>query len=492
MIDLDGLVCPYCNGYAMFDSITALEISHRKIASLKREYDDNLKGANKQSILKYIFMKRENLCGKYVTEYHTNIISILAANLFLQRIMKTLNQDEVDIKKTIDVKTLDQYEYIINEERDHILLKSCLAKMLYEKKYEQEHITERELIENFHIFPTEEYVKWAESYKKYDILSENNMEEEMGGNRIGIEYEKKRHIVPHPYTDKEFITKAYEGIYSFYIGLLQDSLCQDAFNLESYKKIMSRPSQIREFVFTFKGKPECSVTEFLCNARKIFKKDDKLLRKVLLFEESNADIFPCFIKISEGDNERVLIPYGLTVIMYVFLHAVITKKSLGDETHNRSKKFEERVERIFKEHGFQYYYYNKPKKMEIDGIAVKGNHCFVIEAKSKKPRTLGLEANVRASEIRDMKGIVDGKKFTTKDNQTIEKIIPSLIKKLEFVKQNCKNFGIQDTHKMKFCGIIVAMYYPWISEYKNVRIMTDEELKECLSEERSSMMTCDA
>lgn len=491
MIDWDGLICPYCNGYAILDSITALEVSRRSVMHITKVWENVTRGVDKQKMLESVFMSRENKWREFFTsKYSINIEDVLAKNLFLQRTMKHLNQDYIGPKKTISQNILDQYELVIIEERNYHKLCSCLAKMLYSRKYNRDFTTEFELLEHFYIFLTEKHAKLVKDYKKYDVLSEEQDKEKIKKYKMEIDEIKKQYIEHHYFTTEETIIKSYDLICSMYVGLLQDSLYLRAFDLRPYKKIMDRPEQIFEFVQTFEGEKECTVAEFLSNARKIFKKDVKLLRKILLFEESNSNIYPCFVKVTDGNGDRVLIPKKSIIAVYYILHVVLEPDSFDGETDRRAKKFEQGINKLFKEHGFRCYGNYMANKMEIDCIAVKENYCFIIESKGKRLSTLSLETNIQEQMIRDMKGVVDGREFTTKDGVIIQKQIPSLTEKLEFVKQNYKEFGIQDFDKTIFGGVIVSMSYPWILEYKNVRLITDDDLKDCLLENKLTKLLC--
>ena len=114
--------------------------------------------------------------------------------------------------------------------------------------------------------------------------------------------------------------------------------------------------------------------------------------------------------------------------------------------------------------------------MEIDGIALKNNHCFIIEVKGKTIPTLYMNKKRRDSLVRDAKGIVDGYKYI-KNLRTVK---PSLLEKIEYVKQNYKKFGIADKDKVEFHGIVVSRFYQGISEYRGIKFIVDYELENYL------------
>ena len=122
----------------------------------------------------------------------------------------------------------------------------------------------------------------------------------------------------------------------------------------------------------------------------------------------------------------------------------------------------------------------KNPTLEIDGIAVKGNHCFIVESKVKGITKLMEEQHTVSGIITDLKGIVEG--FETSQNRSKLNRMPSLLKKIEFARKNVSSTYIKTTNNLKFIGMIVTTIYPWISEYKGVRIITYDALSAKLSE----------
>ena len=490
MIEVDELICPYCEGLFIQDYKSALDVSRRRLKLLSEAWNNMTSGMNKQEILIHVFRSRETICRNLVDkEYIIDIVDFLAKNILLQKTMKTKNTMTISPPKTFNHEIIDNYDLVIIEKRRYHQLKSGLAKMLYNKKYDPNNMTMFDFLENFHVYPTEEYTMLAKSYAKFDIISERGNEEKIVKYQMENERMKRHPIVHHKHSTIEVVTKSYDLICSLYIGLLQDSIFLDGFDLRPYNKIITEPSQLREFVWSFKGREYCTVDEFLNNARAIFKKDVNVLKKVLLFEESNPNIFPCFMKITHGTNEYVFIADELTKIAYYLLHAIITKELFDNETANRGKKFEQNTRKLFKNYNFMCW---NPdiNKLEIDCVAIKDSYCFIIEAKAKLLPTLGLEPNMKYRTIRDVKGIIDGVEFRMKGDQLTTERMPSLLKKIDYVKNNYQRFGIQDPQNIKFGGIVVSMFYPWISHYKNVRIMTYDALEECLSNNRLDAMMC--
>ena len=74
--------------------------------------------------------------------------------------------------------------------------------------------------------------------------------------------------------------------------------------------------------------------------------------------------------------------------------------------------------------------------------------------------------------IRDIKGIVDGEKYTNLK----PKKIPALTEKIKFVKQNMSIWGLNNKDFDDIEGLIVLRSFPPISEYKGIYIISIKNL----------------
>ena len=150
------------------------------------------------------------------------------------------------------------------------------------------------------------------------------------------------------------------------------------------------------------------------------------------------------------------------------------------EQTKKGKEFEKQVQDIFKKNGFTYIPNVETKHLEIDGIAIKNSKCHVIEIKRYRLPTLVEESNRRDNTIRDLKGIVVGKKFSFKDGDVVAEKIPSLLEKIEFVTENLSKIGLGQYNIESFEGLIITIDYPWISEYEGVKIFAFNEIRDNL------------
>jgi|APSaa5957512535_1039671.scaffolds.fasta_scaffold08134_5 hypothetical protein len=482
----EGWICPYCKGLAILDSFTANEIAKKQVIKVKNLWNEHLKILDKKSVLANMVWQREKQCREFFGSYSTlKIDYILSQTLLIKRLMK--NEYSSDNGKKIEDENsakelLELHSKTLRIEESQMGIEMCLSKMLYLKKFELDEIVDNQLFKNFITCRSEKYEKLTNSYKQYNIMSEVEAKKLVEKGKAELDLLKEE-IRPHPFTKEEFVTKLYDLICTIYFGLLRNRLYLEAFDLRNYNELLTDPVEIIKFTKTFAfgegGISVCNTAEFLIRAKKFFKKDVIFLRKILLFEKENSDIFPLFVRIKDKEYDYVLISHKFSEIAYIFLHAVITKKIFDAETEKRSKEFEQKIKTTFENQDFKYFPNILDKKnatMEIDGVGVKTNHCIIVEAKAKRLPTLIEENTRRRQVIRDVKGVVDGIKYSTKNRQEIKKKVPSLLEKIEYVKQHKILFGIDDVNKIKFTGVIVTLNYSWISEYKKIQIITYEQL----------------
>ena len=95
-------------------------------------------------------------------------------------------------------------------------------------------------------------------------------------------------------------------------------------------------------------------------------------------------------------------------------------------------------------------------------------------SKSYRFSSLIEENNREMQRIRDLKGIVDGIKYRTKNGKLVEKKIPSLLDKICYIKN--RQHPINLTNVELVVGLIILRNYPPISEYKGVKIMNIDEI----------------
>jgi hypothetical protein len=300
------------------------------------------------------------------------------------------------------------------------------------------------------------------------------------------EYEKikQKRIKPINHTREQFIQRNYEMISSLYMILLRNEIYADVFDTRILTQLTNDPSNIMRFINETFPRHDTALTEddtdpFLNRCRKFFKKSLPVIRKIMLFEPENPNVFPLFLRIV-WKRDSVFLSQAFTAIMYILLHAVITKDLFDIETSKHGKVFEDKIKAKFEELGFKYMPNVKDKPsnhtLEIDGIAIKDDYCFVIEDKNHRLPPIVESTEAKKIMIDDLMGIVDGYKRTTVNGERIVKKIKSLPEKIDFVKNNLNDLGLTTISKDKVRGLIVTQNYPLLLNYKGIKIIWGTEI----------------
>ncbi len=474
-------LCPKCESLAILDSVTATMIADRRIKHLEKLLMDYLITLDKQSLIAQVTWRREQISREFFKKYSTlDLGEFLSDTLLLKRAVlfgkkegQKIIENEDDAKKLLEF-----YRDAVGAETDHLQIELGYANMMYTKKFDADDLTDDQIKDNFHIVQNERYIDLIKSYENYNLFTPEEGSKKIQKFQKEFDELMKEKPKTREFTSQEFIKTQYDTICSLYIGLLRNRLFAAAFDLREYSKILSEPHQLSEFVNTFtygeSGISACPTNEFLIKAKNHFKKKILLLKKILLFEEENPDAFPLFIRVKNDVFDSVLISHGFTAFMYILLHAIITKDLFDAETQRRAYIFEKLVKDEFKKLGFNYLPNqtdNKKKStLEIDGIALKNKVCYVIECKKHLFPPLVEETQRRSQMVRDLKGIVDGKKYTTRNEKISVKEITSLPTKIKFVTNNLERFKLN--RETKINGLIVTMDYPFINEYKSIKILS--------------------
>ena len=114
----------------------------------------------------------------------------------------------------------------------------------------------------------------------------------------------------------------------------------------------------------------------------------------------------------------------------------------------------------------------KQSTIEIDGIATFERKMLIIECKGWKLYPFYEYKNRQSYLERDIKGIVDGEKFTNEKATNI----PSLAEKIEFVKNNMGIWELTPDSFDEVSGAIVMRSFPPLSEYKGTRILSIKDI----------------
>lgn len=105
---------------------------------------------------------------------------------------------------------------------------------------------------------------------------------------------------------------------------------------------------------------------------------------------------------------------------------------------------------------------------------------YVVECKGWRFPRLIDEPETLDNVIRDLQGIVLGKEYSHKEGQLFAKDKPSILKKIEFVKQNISTLaskhGFDYLPITSFEGIVVTADDPPISAYQGVKMLSIDDI----------------
>ena len=162
------------------------------------------------------------------------------------------------------------------------------------------------------------------------------------------------------------------------------------------------------------------------------------------------------------------------------------KELFDAETQRRSKELELVKAKAAFENASYVYSPNLVDKvhpsLEIDGIAVRKREMLVVEVKGWGIGTYFEHKKRQEWLIRDLKGIVDGWKFSNIAGEERKQKKVSLLEKIEFVEKNMRIWGFDHSNYDSVEGAIVIKDYPPISLYKGIKILSVEDVPKLFAE----------
>jgi hypothetical protein len=435
-------ICPKCNNLTVLDSITAISVSKQMVDHLNKLFYDHLTQYDLQALLGNFAAHREDYCRQFFSKYSPlDLGRILNYTLLLKKSLKFGKPNgRIPKSKQEVAEIVDSFDKVAERESEHLKIKSCYARVLYLEKFDETNLTKDNLFSIFRIVESEKYKHMRSMFAKHDLFSAaegvRKIEEYKGGKENITNSSQQK-----TYTAEQFVKTFYDLISTMYVALLRNKIYAECFDLRSYKEILNDPAQLMEFVNTFEyiGGDTITVSptkEFLFRAQQFFKISEQKVIDTLIFDEHHPNNFPLFVRMrAEGlaDGDVTIISHRFSYLVYTVLHAIITKNLFDSETEKRSKEFEKKkVKEEFEKQGYIY----KPNivdkrkaSLEIDGIAVKGERCYVVECKGWQLPLLIDEPDKRSQVIRDVKGIIKGEKYSFKNGMFYNK-------KTKFARKN--------------------------------------------------------
>jgi hypothetical protein len=469
-------ICPKCNKVPLLKREEAiLRLFQNEKAIESQVYQIMRNRLDKTDLLLKLLWVREAYCRSFWEKYQTfDTNKFLSSNLLISRITKdnSFTGKYRGTKKDVE-KLADGFKKIIESKENRLLLIHGLGEPF-------------ELHEKIRILFNERYFPILKTYEDNDIWQSHKANKKIDEYSKLLDSEVKNSQKEENYSPKRFIEEFYPTIHQFYCCFLRNEIFKEVFgSLNNYKADLN-PRTLLNFVNSYPfiegALFHTSLSEFITRAKKYFGFTQKRIKEVLLFNRENTSPLPIFLEI----NGRVYISHKTTLFFYILLHAVIYKDLFDQETVKRSKEFEKReVKEAFQKIGWKYIANVKDKKnrrFEIDGIAFSKKQIVIIECKAWKLRPFYEYQTFQSYLIRDIKGIIDGKKYT---NKTPKKI-PSLIEKIKYIKANMPSLGLDITKFDIIEGIVVLRDFPPISEYKGIHVLGIKEIAKRYGPENNS------
>lgn len=479
--------CPRCNDLKILNRIQSIKIAKKRISFIRQQWKKELSNIHRDSLLFHIVNNREMLSWDIFQKLGiADTDQLFSDTLFIKRVLEDGNKHG---KYIIDNnKKFQPINNIFSEtkrvETDLALVDSENAVYLNQKQLDIEKISDQQALTEFVLVQTEEYEKLLKNYEKYNLVTREMAETMQKKNAEEFRKILQNKSAPTIQTREQFIERNYQTICSFYMIFLRNEIYSQVFDLRKFKQLMNDPTTLMNFIKKFPLRPYTlngpNYTEFLSKAKKIFHKYNT--KKLLIFEDGNLDIFPLFVRVNLEGKDIVLLSKAFCAVIFILLHAVLTKDIFDAVSDKLGLIFEKNIQKKFESLGYDYLPNHKDNPenptLEIDGIASKNDTCYVIECKNHKlpPEVESFQA--KQNMIDDLRGIVDGFKRTTKDGKRIKKPVPSLVEKVNYVKQHLSDLNLKKVSSKKIFGLIVTDNYPLISNYKEFNIISNLDISD--------------
>jgi hypothetical protein len=460
------IICPTCEKipllkrreaiFSLLRNEQQIELAVFQIMSTKLDKND---------LLIKLLCARENFCRSLFEKYQVlDTNKFLSSNLLILRITKDNTFTGIIKGNEKDVESLvSGFKRLIESKETRLLLMQGLGEPF-------------QLFNKIRVLFNERYFPILRTYEDNDILQQPKANMKIDEYSKILEVEMKKEYTKEKYSPKRFIETYYPIIHQFYCCFLRNEIYREVFGLlDNYKAELNPQlllNLVNSYPITQKALSHTSLPEFVTRAKRYLGLPKKRIKELLLFSEENTSTFPLFIEI----NGRIYISHITTFFLFILLHAIVYRDFFDQETMKRSKEFEKKeVKESFEKIGWTYLTSKKDKKkatIEIDGIAISQNRIVVVECKGWKLKPFYEYQMQQDYLIRDIKGIIDGKKYTNKT----PKRIPSLIEKVSHVWANPQLWGIDKAQGASIEGIVILRHSPPISEYNGIRVLGIKEI----------------
>ena len=253
-------------------------MSRKRVEYANRLWDKQIVQFNKQYILESTVRDRDKKSSDLANLAILDIGAIIRQTMLLKKIIKIKNgASKPPTGPSQYDKISDWNDRIFAVEEDHTMIESGLATMLYSEKLDVKQTSGPWLFTNLYVCPKEQYGNLTKYYDtNYNLMSSHQAHEKTQKWKDEIEQIRNNLPKPHPFTAQEFVSTNYDLIGTIYLALSRNKMFYQAFNLESYKEIMSEPSDVIKLGNRFERKPNqisyCHQNRVSCTSKTSFQK----------------------------------------------------------------------------------------------------------------------------------------------------------------------------------------------------------------------------
>lgn len=478
-VAVESTACPRCNGIAVVERDLALRISEDRLSYLHGLFLGYMKRFKKMRLVAHIVWEREKYSRSYFGDYQGFDLSKFLSYSYLTKILMAERFDgEWDANQLNTASLIGQFSNYLHLRTEGIYLKEGFAELVAKASFQEESLTVQDKLSNFKVYFNEDYIPLLRTFANNEIYADQEAELKEAEYREQWERIKgnsNQQATKVNYSPQEMIKNSYTLLHSLQCGLQKNEIYATTFDFSNYEGLIIEPFKIVELANShplIDNIITCTpLYNFKEDLKRVFGDKASQVESILLFSESNTETFPLFVLF----GDKVFISHRTAYLVSLLLHPILLKDYYHEETVRRSKELETtRAKEAFEKAGYNWtpnVMDRKKATLQIDGLAGRNETLFVVEVKGWGLTRFYDHRNKHEYLLRDLKGIVDGKKYRMKDDRLLEEDIPSLLEKIDYAKNNMDKHGFDPNVFKVVNGLIVIEDFPPINEYKGVRII---------------------
>jgi len=479
----DKIKCPDCSRIIFLSKEEALYVVQKQFDWFNNGFTQVLNRYEKRRLILWILGEREKISSQFFTNTpRIPLNDFLSMNVLIKRIVlnhKDNGKELADEKNTSQL--IDTFSGFIRIAERYNLIKDDFGHIVAKKNLNPDKIDYNMLMSNYTFVINEDWFPIMNTFDEHLIMGEEQADKQL--KKFEDEYKKVRKGKSKPIksTPEEIVKKLYPTLLDFSCALNKNKMFKEAFDFNYLKEADIPPDIFLAIINDFPLKHgvinSIKPKEFRKYIKKKFKDyDSKILYDKLVFSYENQEVFPLFMRL----ENHLLISICFSRLIGLFYYPFYYRDLFLKETQKISDLFEKtEVPKKFEENGFKVrktIIDKKKSTLEIDTLAWKNDIIYVIETKIWDIKPMFEHKFTHLNRERDIKGIVDGKKYTTKGGKLSYKEIPSLISKIKFVKDNLKHLCDNPDKIISIKGIIITKSYPPLRRYKDIMVFAFNEI----------------